>query len=255
MTPANLVPYHLAMLETMADGCSAHSGARAPSHAAAVSLSVVAPVCLIALALAGGQGCIYSSVRIRPPSSEDLRQPRTLGKGREIALMSPFFDQRPSTYRCGMRKTGYNSDTADVMCLEPPAKWLANALAQGLTSAGFRVSAGRNSPSPSAVIVQGIVLQFFVEPHLSFHLSLISMSPEADISVKLVVSTPSGLRAERVFYVKGVEDSFTAAEYNFQAAAVTATQQAVDAMVRAIASLLDRYSPAQTSPAVSLLDE
>jgi hypothetical protein len=81
------------------------------------------------------------------------------------------------------------------------------------------------------------------------------MSPEADISVKLVVSTPSGLRAERVFYVKGVEDSFTAAEYNFQAAAVTATQQAVDAMVRAIASLLDRYSPAQTSPAVSLLDE
>jgi hypothetical protein len=55
--------------------------------------------------------------------------------------------------------------------------------------------------------------------------------------------------------VKGVEVSFTAAECNFQAAAVTATQQAVDAMVRAIASLLDRYSPAQTSPAVSLLDE
>jgi hypothetical protein len=242
------------MLETMTDGCSAQSWAQtdaSPSHAAAVSLSAVAPVCLIALALAGGQGCVYSSVRLRPPSPQDLRQPPTLGKGREIALISPFFDERPSTYRCGMRKNGYNTDTADVMCLLPPAKWLANALSQGLTSAGFRVSTGRNSQSPSAVIVQGVVLQFFVEPYLSFF----TISPEADISVKLVVSTPSGLRAERVFYVKGVEVSFTAAEYNFQAAAESATQQAVDAMVRAIASLLDRYSPAQASPAVSLLDE
>lgn len=121
-------------------------------------------------------------------------------------------------------------------------------------SAGFRVRTSPEAQQASSVRVDGTVLQFFAEPVVG----AFSASPEADISVKLVLTSPSGLRAERVFYLKGTEPSLMSTENNFQKAVDSSTRQAVTAMVSAIASLLDRYpqlgAPGATSAAaVSLL--
>jgi hypothetical protein len=136
-----------------------------------------------------------------------------------------------------MQKNGYNMDTASVYCTVPPSEWLSQALEQGLVNAGFHVRTQKQAQSSSAVRINGAVLQFFVEPEVG----AITFTPEADISLKLIVTSQSGLRAERVFYVKGVETSLVGTEENFQKATDASTTQAVTAMVGAIGSLLDRY--------------
>lgn len=199
-------------------------------------------------ALAGSiavSGCAFEGVMIEPPAAPPTTLPRTFGRGREIALASVFVDRRAQPHRCGMQKNGYNMDTADVTCALEPARWVPDALARGLASAGFVVTAAP-SPSPAAVRVEGDVLQFFVEPVVG----AFTFSPEADISVRLRVSTADGLYAERTFYVKAAETAMTGLEENFQAAAERATSRAVHALVVAIAELLDRHPPATVPTSV-----
>jgi hypothetical protein len=208
----------------------------------------------LAIVLLMTGGCAFADITVMPPRPETLAQPSDLGRGREVVLQMPFADQRPFPSRCGMQKNGYNMDTATVNCTVPPPLWLSQALAQGLVSAGFRVRTSPEAQQASSVRVDGAVLQFFAEPVVG----AFSASPEADISVKLLLTSPSGLRAERVFYLKGIETSLMSTEDNFQKATDSSTRQAVTAMVSAIASLLDRYpqlgAPGATSAAaVSLL--
>jgi hypothetical protein len=149
----------------------------------------------------------------------------------------PFADHRPNHERCGMKKNGYGMDTANAQCAVPPAQWMAKALSQGLSSAGYRVFVNPVTPAPSSVRVHGTLLQFFVEPHLG----VFTYTPETDISIKLAVTSPTGLKAERTFYLKSVETSAFGTEENFQKSASTATRDTVAAMVDAITSLLNLY--------------
>lgn len=182
-------------------------------------------------------GCAFVDLNVAPPNANGLIQQSSIGRGREIVVDTSFADRRPFPSRCGMQKNGYNIDTADVRCTVPPPVWLSAALKQGLVSAGFQVRESNEPRTASAVHVEGAVLQFFVEPDVGF----VTFTPEADISVKLVVTSASGLLAERVFYVKAIEESLVGTEDNFQKAADEGTRQVVQAMVTAIATLLDRY--------------
>lgn len=188
-------------------------------------------------ALLTGSGCAFTTVNVAPPAPQALAQPPMQGRGREIALMVPFADGRPQGDRCGMKKNGFGMDTADVQCTVPPSTWMANALVHGLYTAGYRVMLNPPAPNARAVRIDGTLLQFFVEPDVGFF----TFSPEADISVKLVVTSQTGLRAERVFYLKGIETSMVGTDDNFQKAAATATLQTVATMVSAITALLDRF--------------
>jgi hypothetical protein len=149
-----------------------------------------------------------------------------------------------------MQKNGFGMETADVVCSVPPPVWLAQTLTHALTTAGFRVNTNPAMQRPSSLRIDGTVLQFFVEPDLGFF----TFTPEADLSVKLVASSQSGLYAERTFYFKGIETSMVGTESNFQKASDTATTQAVTVMVKAIAALLDRYPQLGTPAALSVLD-
>ncbi len=182
-------------------------------------------------------GCAFVDLNVAPPNANGLIEQSSIGRGREIVLDASFADRRPFPSRCGMQKNGYNIDTADVKCIVSPPVWLSAALEQGLVNAGFRVRKSNEPGTATAVHIEGAVLQFFVEPDVGF----VTFTPEADISVKLVVTSASGLRAERVFYVKGTEESLVGTEDNFQKAADDGTRQVVQAMVTAIATLLDRY--------------
>jgi len=192
---------------------------------------LIAGMILPFVALAA-QGCAFVDVEVSPPHDKVLAQDSSLGRSREVTLAMPFADQRPFADRCGMKKNSVNMDTADVLCSVPPSRWLSRALAHALTAAGFRVKTNPTVQTATAVQIDGTVLQFFLEADRGFFL----VTPEADISVRLVVSSQSGLYAERTFYVKGISPS-----YNYQQAADNGTRDAVTAMVKAIATLLDRY--------------
>ena len=211
-----------------------------------LSSSPAHPVALAAIALVSGtlaSGCAFTEIALHPPPASAMNVGPTvgggIGRGREVVLAGPLADVRLDPSRCGMKKNGYNMDTADIHCAVPPPQWLTQALADGLHSAGFVVTAAPSSPAPAAYI-NGQVVQFFVEPKVGFF----SFNPEADIAVTLTVSTSNGVVADRRFYWKAVHGAALGTDDVFQAATDEATLEAVRGMVVAIAALLDRYPAA-----------
>jgi hypothetical protein len=202
-------------------------------------------------ALSGG--CAFSNVDVHPPAFDpkakmDANAPRSSpGRGREIILVAPFDDARSEPDRCGMQKNGWNMDTADAVCSTPPGLWLADALASELARAGYRVLRGDNTPGPTTVIVRGSVRRLFLEPKDKVFVR----SVEADFSASLVTTSPSGLHAERTFYVKGKDDDIASTEGTFQAAADDATHKLARAMTAALTELLDRYPDLGGSSAIA----
>jgi len=187
--------------------------------------------------LPGLGGCAFLDLNITPPDTSVFSDAPNLGRGREVIVDRPLADRRGFPGRCGMQKNGYNIDTADVFCTIAPTEWIGGTLEQGLAAAKFRVLHPGDKIGPNVVRIQGAVLQFFVEPDIGGF----TVIPEADIGVKLVVTSASGLRAERVFYVKGTDAALIATESNFQTASEDATIQVVRLMVENLAKLMDRY--------------
>lgn len=158
------------------------------------------------------------------------------GDGRQIVIVSAFTDERPQRDKCGMQKNGYNMETAKALCSMPPTTWVVQALAAELKAAGFTV-VSKDAAKPSALQLNGSLLQIFVEPVIGFS----TISLETDIHVKLVATSDTGLLAERSFFVKGVETGLVARAGNFQSSLDKATQAIMRDMVAAIISLMNRY--------------
>lgn len=193
-----------------------------------------------------GTGCAFTNVDVHRPATPGQAgaadQSRASlssrpGHGREVIVLAPFDDDRAERARCGMQKNGYNMDTADVRCTEPPGRWLADELAIELTRAGFQPLAGDAVPGPTTVIVRGSVQQLFLEP---VH-HLWNGAVEGDFGAKLVVTSPSGLHAERRFFVKGTVTSWMSTEDVFQSTADCASHALARDMVASLTALLDHY--------------
>jgi hypothetical protein len=206
-----------------------------------VSSLVQAGIALVALS-----GCAFTDVTIHPTTLEGAIPRTAVGRERVVVIEAPFADGRVSAERCGMKKNSYGMDTAAIHCAVAPNEWVARALTDGLQRAGFRVVMGQ-APTPSTPIIQGQLTQFFVEPKLSFF----AYTPEADIGVRLRVSTATGLVAEREFYFKGEEAAALGTSDVFEGAADRATVKATQEMVAAIVSLLDRYPDLGAQPMAS----
>lgn len=195
-------------------------------------LSLAAVACLSA-------GCAFATVDVHAPTGSNM--PTLVaggpGHGREVILVAPFGDARPQRARCGMQKNGYQMDTADVRCVDEPGRWLADAFAQRLASEGYRVLRSDAVPGPSTVVVRGEVRRLFLEPTDLFF----TRTVEGDFSAHLTVSSLSGLKADRTFYVKGSETDIASTEGIFQSAADDATVKIANAMTVALTELLDRF--------------
>lgn len=186
--------------------------------------------------------CAFSDLNVKAPrlGSTGLSG----GIHRKVHVILPFLDERPNRSRCGMQKNGYNMDTADVNCVGLPSQWVADALATELRTAGFDVTTGPASNS-NGVKLEGQLLQFFIEPKVG----AFTVTPEADIHVRLVASSASGLLAEREFYVKGTRSALVGVESTFQAASDRAFQDIMKSMVSAVISLMDNYPSVGTEQA------
>jgi hypothetical protein len=198
-------------------------------------------------------GCAFTNVDVHPPDAPPAAQLEAQGRGgpgrgREVIVHAPFADARYELTRCGMQKNGYNMDTADVKCTEPPGRWVADALAVELLRAGYKPLRADAVPGPTTIVVSGTVHQLFLEPKHNFW----TLTVEGDVSARLVVSTANGLLAERGFYVKGEDTGLASTEATFQASADHATRQIARSMVVALTQLLERYpdlgTPSASAP-------
>lgn len=189
----------------------------------------------VALILAAAlSGCAFTDVPVTLPTTPATGM--TGGDGRQIVVVSPLTDERPFRDKCGIQKNGYNMETAKAICSMDPAVWVAQMLAAELKAAGFSV-VSKEAAKPSALQLNGSLLQIFVEPVIGFS----TISLETDINVKLVATSQTGLLAERSFFVKGVESGLVARAGNFQTSVDKATQTILRDMVAAVISLMNRY--------------
>ncbi len=197
------------------------------------------PAALAALLLAGAaaSGCVFSNMTLRPPAHAKVTSATTpVAQGREILLVVPFTDQRPIKDQCGMKKNGFNMVTSRIDCSAPPDQFLSQLLGQELTAAGFKVVTDPAQATSAAIRIEGVLLQFFAEPHAAY-----TTTPEADIELRLLASSASGLQAQRRFYVKARELSLSGADLNFQLAANDAIKQVLNRSVAAILELLQQF--------------
>ena len=160
------------------------------------------------------------------------------GQGRRIVVVIPFADQRSIQNRCGMKKNGYNMDTANLLCSEAPARWLAELLTQELRKSGFDATLEPPSPDPGdGLRIEGTLLRLFVEPLIGF----ITVSGDAEMHVELHASSKSGLVATRSFFARTSRSSVVGTLDIYQEALDSATQQMIREMVSAILALINRY--------------
>ena len=194
---------------------------------------------LVTLAVAGvvASGCALTDVTLQPPPQFEVAPGSRRGQGREIVVIRPFKDARPAS-RCGMKKNGYNQESASILC-RAPASTIADLVAHHLSQAGFRVLDDRRAASPSAIILTGSLEQLFVEPKNNFF----SVEIETDVALRLSASTTYGFSAERRFYVKGDEATFFAADGDMQRSFDAGVRQLVSGVVGAVANLSERLPP------------
>ncbi len=196
-------------------------------------------------------GCAFTDLDLEMPAN-GLENPIIGGKDREIFITIPFADKTPSPKRCGMKKNGYNMDTADAICTTPPGTWLAKLLADELRASGFTLIESAAAKKDNALVINGTISKVFVEPIIGFW----SGSLEADLEVSLVATTASGLKAERKFFSKGIKKGlFAATQTPYQTALKRATDQLLEDMVEAIFYLMNTYSNLDVNKSVYSNDE
>jgi ABC-type amino acid transport substrate-binding protein len=196
------------------------------------------------LASLSSTACAFTNIPLTLPT-KGLESTIAGGNGRAIVVAIPFSDEREIRDRCGMQKNGYDMDTADAVCQSDPNAWLAQLLADELRASGFTVLPATEPHEASAVEVDGSLLKLFVEPVQGAW----SGSLEADLSVKLHLTSGNGLDAERTFFVKGWKGGqLVSTMQPYHTALHRATQDLLAQMVHAIVELMDRYPQLGTGP-------
>jgi len=187
-------------------------------------------------ALLASNGCAFGAMTLELPV-ESPSLGTGSGKNRQV-VVKLFTDARTIRGRCGMKKNGYNMDTADAVCSSEPTRWISDLLARGLSRSGFSVIKSDMPQGENVLVIEGSLQKLFVEPVVGFWTG----SLEADIQVDLTASTNTGLRATRTFFSKGIRSgqmAFTSG--SFQAALRRATEEIVRNMVEAIEELANKF--------------
>ncbi|NOS80670.1 MAG: hypothetical protein HOP32_03690 [Nitrospira sp.] len=194
------------------------------------------------LVLVGGLtgGCAFGDLTIQMP------QPGTTtgySGGKERALIVPVFVNRRAEQRIGMKKNGYNMDTADALPSQDVNTWLGSRLGNELRSTGFRVNP--QGDNPNATTIQGFTHQLFIEPVMQWF----TVDIESDISVLIRVSRPDGLEAERRYFVKGLEEALIGnLEDDYAASLRKASNDLMRRVVADVMNLLNRFPETPVRP-------
>lgn len=185
------------------------------------------------LILLGGlvSGCAFANVNVSLPT--DSTAGYSGGQGRTL-IIPTFVDQRQVKDRIGMQKNNFGMDTASAVPDQSVDAWLTARLEAELRSAGFQiVSDGAN---PKASKVQGYILKLFIEPVQQW----MTVDLETDLSVRIRVTRPDGVEAERQYFVKGVEQGLASLAGSYTASLKKATDTLMKRIVADVINLLNR---------------
>jgi hypothetical protein len=181
-------------------------------------------------------GCALQDVRLKPPAT-GLKTSIPGGNQRQVIVTAPFADARQITHRCGMQKGGFGNETADAVCQGEPVQWIAALLASELKASGFTVLPAEGNARASALKIEGVLLKIFAEPVVGFWTTTV----ETDLNVRLVVTSGTGLRAERTFFVKGELTSVIWPQGIFNDSLENGARELLAQMVNAILELMKQY--------------
>ena len=139
------------------------------------------------------------------------------------------------------------SPEEQLRCSPDPPKWFADRLAAALQGAGYTV-VGEDKPGVGDVLeVRGSLRSVTVEQLTMFQTVIF----EADVSLELHASTPSGLSASRGFFVKASVSKMGGGMGTLQEMLDESSTRAVRDMTAAILSLTNRYPAVAPEPAVA----
>lgn len=181
-------------------------------------------------------GCATIDVNLKQPPA-GLKAPIPGGNQRQVIVTIPFADERQIKDRCGVQKAGYGNETAVAHCVGDPAQWIAAMLAAELKASGFTVLATEEGSHESALKIDGVLLKIFAEPVVGFWSTVI----ESDLSVRLVATSRTGLRAERTFFAKGDLESVIWTQGLFNDSLERGVRDLLGKMVEAILELMKQY--------------
>ena len=178
-------------------------------------------------------GCAFGNISLDMPHGVGISISVST-KDRYEVVVSEIIDARQQRQRIGMKKNGYNMDTADVLAKEDVPSWMTSLLTNHLRFAGIKVI---NRPSAGAqpIIVGSNLEVLFIEPVMGWF----TVSTEADIGLTVNVQTPQGLTASRRYYVKGVNEEMVG---DLEANYLNALNKAsTELMERLVSDLIDLF--------------
>jgi hypothetical protein len=195
------------------------------------------PCVLLALMLSG---CATIDVKLKQPP-EGLKTPILAGNQRQVIATIPFSGGRQITNRCGVQEGG-------AYCEGDPVQWIAAMLAAELKASGFTVLSTEAGSRDTALKIEGVLLNIFAEPVVGAWSTVI----ETDLSVRLVATSPTGLRAERTFFVKGDLESIIWTQGLFDDSLERGTRDLLGKMVEAILELMKQCPQLGFTPPLPL---
>jgi uncharacterized lipoprotein YajG len=196
------------------------------------------PAAVATLLAVCGSGCLFTNMTLKSPAHAQVTTATgPVAQGRELLLVVPFADRRPKADLCGYKKNGVNMVTAQIHCSTPPNQLIADLMGQELSAAGFKVVTDAASATSAALRIEAELSQLFVEAESAYF----TFIPEADIELRLMASSQSGLKAQRRFYEKAREVSVSGLDHNYQLAFNAAIKQMINRAVAAIFELVRQY--------------
>jgi len=178
-------------------------------------------------------GCALDTGHVSPPA-QTAAVTTTQGALREVLVVDPFADARPSP-SCGQKKNGWGMDTAQIECTTPPGAWVSEALAKAFAQNGYMVLPAGSKPRQNTIVVTGIVKEFFLSPDVDITKTMNKMN----VTVQLDVTTPQGATSERDFHEMGQSLMTLEDNSGFDKAASSATAQLVSQTMESVGQLLD----------------
>lgn len=177
-------------------------------------------------------GCAFANVNVSLPTGPTAGY--SGGQGRAL-IIPTFVDQREVKDRIGMQKNNFGMDTANALPDQSVETWLTARLGEELRSAGFQiVSDGTNA---KATKVQGYILKLFIEPVVQW----MTVDVETDLSVRIRVTRPDGVEAERQYFVKGIDQGLASLAGSYTASLRKATDTLMKRIVADVINLLNRF--------------
>lgn len=177
-------------------------------------------------------GCAFSNIPVTLPT-----QPTSgySGGDNRVLIVPKFIDQRQIKDRIGMQKNGYGMDTASAMADQNVDAWLAERLTAELRAVGFQVvGAGAQAKGTQ---IQGYVIKLFAEPVQQWT----TMDLETDLAVRIELSRPDGLEAERRYFIKGVEQGMMSLSGAFNGSVSKTSDALMKRLIPDIINLLNKF--------------